>query len=107
MPQGLHQANPLVDVYQNGMYPIQGAPGLQGQAAFGDAHLAAHSLQPQSIDGYVLQGNPGHQGLSASHAHGGGFSAVSTYANVNPFGGAGMTGALNDPYQRSTFGYGM
>lgn len=106
IPQALHQPNPLGDVYgtQNGMYAMQGGPG---QGNFNASHLNAqlHGLQPQSIDGYVLQGNSSHgQGISPSHAHGSGFTGVSTFANVNAFGGAGT---LNDPYQRSTFGYGI
>lgn len=112
MPQGLHQANPLADVYgaQNGIYSLQGGPGLQGQGTFGQTHLTPqlHNLQPQSIDGYVLQGNSSHnQGLSPSHSHGGGFPGASTFANVSPFGGVGLAGSLNDPYQMSSFGYGM
>lgn len=99
MPQHQHQANHLADVYggQNGMYP---------QASYNQVHLASqlHAL-PQSIDGYILQGNSGHnQGISPSHSHGGGFNGAS-FANVSSFGGAGLPG---DPYQRSTFGgYGM
>jgi hypothetical protein len=105
MPQPLHQANPLADVYatSNGVYPIQ------NQASFGQAHMATsqlHGLQPQSIDGYVLQNNSSHnQGMSASHSHGGGFSGAS-FANVNHFGGAAGVSGMTDPYQRS-FGYGM
>lgn len=107
MPQPHHQPNPLADVYgpQNGLYSIPPT-----QASFGQPHLAAsqlHNLQPQSIEGYVLQGNSSHnQGISPSHSHGGGFSGAS-FANISPFGGAGLTGGLNDPYQRSNFGYGM
>lgn len=102
LPQGL--PNPLVDVYGtvNGLYPLP-----QTQATFGQLHPAAqmHNMQPQSIDGYVLQGNSSHnQGLTQSH--GNGFSGVS-FASINPFGGASLAGSLNDPYQRSTFGYGM
>jgi len=108
MPSSLHQPNPLADVYntQNGLYSMP-----QSQASFGQAHLAGsqlHALQPQSIDGYVLQGNSSHnQGLSSSQSHGAGFSGAS-FANVSPFAGAGLSGSLNDPYQqRSNFGYGM
>jgi hypothetical protein len=107
MPQGHPQANPLADVYgaQNSLYPMQ-----QNQPSFGQPHLTPqlHNLQPQSIDGYVLQGNSTHtQGLSPSHSHGGGFSGA--YANVNPFGGSRLiaAGSVNDPYQRPAFGYGM
>jgi hypothetical protein len=105
MPQPVHQSNPLTDVYatQNGVYSVQ------NQASFGQPHLAPpqlHSLQPQSIDGYVLQNNSSHnQNMSASHSHGAGFSGAS-FANVNPFGGTSGVSGINDPYQR-TFGYGM
>ncbi|KAF9456801.1 armadillo-type protein [Collybia nuda] len=102
VPQHQHHSNPLAEVYsgQNGLYP---------QASYNQVHLASqlHTL-PQSIDGYVLQGNSSHnQGISPSHSHGGGFSGAS-FANVSPFGGAGLPGSHGDPYQRSTFGgYGM
>ncbi|KAJ7596798.1 ARM repeat-containing protein [Mycena floridula] len=89
------QAAPLADVYssQNGLYSSQGS--------FGQAHMGSH-LQPQSIDGFVLQGNSSHsQALSPPHSHNSGFSNGSF---TNHFGGASL---LNDPYQRSAFGYGM
>jgi len=106
LPQTLHGTNPLTDVYgsQNGLYPIQQTPAT----AFGQAPLSSqlHGLQPQSIDGYVLQGNSSHN-LSSSHPHNNGFSGAS-FPTVNPFGGAaGLVNSLNDPYQRSAFGYGM
>lgn len=98
-----HQANPLPDVYatSNGIYPIQ------NQASFGQAHMTAHGLQPQSIDGYVLQNNSSHnQGIAASLSHGGGFSGAS-FANVNHFGGAAPISGMTDPYHQRSFGYGM
>lgn len=103
MPQGL-SANPLADVYgsSNALY------SLPGQGNFGQAHLNAqmHTLQPQSIDGYVLQGNSTHnQGVPQQHSHTPSFPTTS-FANLPGFGGA-LTGPLNDPYQRSAFGYGM
>jgi hypothetical protein len=129
LPAGLHQTNALGEVYgggQNGMYALQGGVGvgtaaaaaavLQGQGTFGPSHHhlsggPLHGLQPQSIDGYVLQGSSVHgqgggpgPGLSPSHAHGPGFGGVSSFGNVSGFGGGG---SLNDPYQRSSFGYGM
>lgn len=95
------QMSPLTDVYgaANGLYP------LPGQGSFGQAHLNAqmHSLQPQSIDGYVLQGNSSHNQLSQQHA--GSFQTPS-FTSLPGFGG-GLSGSLNDPYQRSAFGYGM
>ncbi|TFK76682.1 ARM repeat-containing protein [Pluteus cervinus] len=99
--QNLHGNNPLADVYgaQNGLYPIQ-----QPTAPFAQSHLSSplHGLQPQSIDGYVLQSNSSHN-LSS---HSNGFS-TSAFPTVNHFGAAGLTNTLNDPYQRSAFGYGM
>ncbi|KAF8060978.1 ARM repeat-containing protein [Lyophyllum atratum] len=104
MPPSPHQSNPLIDAYgaQNGIYSMP-----QAQASFGQAHLAGsliHGMQPQSIDGYVLQGNSSHnQGLSSTHSHGGGFSGASF---ASPFSSAGLSASLNDPYQqRSAFGY--
>ncbi|PPQ67410.1 hypothetical protein CVT25_005989 [Psilocybe cyanescens] len=103
IPQG-HAANPLADVYgsSNGLYSIP------GQGNFGQSHLNSqmHNLQPQSIDGYVLQGNSSHnQGLPQQHSHTGSFPAAS-FASLPAFGGA-LNGSINDPYQRSAFGYGM
>ena len=103
------QNGPMADVYgpQNGLYPA-GGHGLQSQGSFGPAHMAPHmhNLQPQSIDGYVLQGNSSHnQGMSHSPSHGNGFSG---FNNVSQFGGVALNaGSLNDPYHRSNFGYGM
>ncbi|KIK70359.1 hypothetical protein GYMLUDRAFT_89399 [Collybiopsis luxurians FD-317 M1] len=99
----LLQGNPLADVYgaQNGLY------SLQSQATYGQAPLASqiHTLQPQSIDGYVLQGGSGHsQGISPSHTSG--FSGAS-FAGIGPFGGSALHSTLSDPYQRTAFGYGM
>lgn len=111
MPQPVHQANPLADVYgvQNGMY--SSGHGIQGQGSFGQTHMAPqqlHTMQPQSVDGYVLQGNSGHnQGISPSHSHGNGFSGGFNHNNVGGFGVGITAGGLNDPYQRATFGYGM
>ncbi|KII86320.1 hypothetical protein PLICRDRAFT_164809 [Plicaturopsis crispa FD-325 SS-3] len=113
LPQaGLHSSNPLADVYgaQNGLYAL---PSVQ--QAFGQAHLGGgmHGMQPQSIDGYVLQGNSSHnQGISPSHSHapGGGFSngIGGGFANVGPFANGLAASSINDPYQRSSFaGYSM
>jgi hypothetical protein len=111
-PQALHQPNPLAEVYaaQNPIY-IPGGPQTQGSFVHGhgQGHLTPqmHNIPPQAIDGYVLQGAAGHtQGLSPTHTHGPGFSGVSGYANVSTFGGLGLAGTLNDPYQRTSFGYG-
>ncbi|KAF5338450.1 hypothetical protein D9758_012238 [Tetrapyrgos nigripes] len=101
LTQNLHSGNPLADVYggQNGLY------SLQPTASYGQGPLASQLIQPQSIDGYVLQGNSSHnQGVTP--AHGNGFSAAS-FGGVNHFGGSALHSSLNDPYQRSGFSYGM
>jgi hypothetical protein len=111
IPQAVHQSQ-LVDVYgaQNGLYPA-GGPGIQAQGSYNQGHIPPqlHNLQPQSIDGYVLQSNSGHnQGISPSHSHGNGFSGVSGFNSVSSFGNVGLSaGSLNDHYQRANFGYGM
>ncbi|KAF8633957.1 hypothetical protein AX15_001139 [Amanita polypyramis BW_CC] len=94
MSQAVPPHNPLADVYGNGLYTIP-----QGQTSFGQSHVGTglHGLQPQSIDGYVLQGNSTHQGLSPNSSYSRG-----SFSNVSPFGGAGLT---NDPYQSTAFGY--
>jgi len=96
LPQGL-LANSLADVYtgSNGIYPMQ-SQGNYGQSHLGNQML---SLQPQSIDGYVLQGNSSHNQGPANSFNAGSFT------NVPPFGA--LAGSVNDPYQRSMFGYGM
>ncbi|KAJ7480117.1 ARM repeat-containing protein [Mycena galericulata] len=102
-PQGRHMSSGL---HANGLTDIYGGQGgLYAQSSFGQTHMAPqhHSLQP-SIDGYVLQGNSSHIGLTSSH-HAGGLSGA-PFAGISPFGGAGLTSSLSDPYQRS-FGYGM
>jgi len=107
LPQssGRHlQGNPLADVYgsQNGLYSLQGSQGSYGQ---GPLASQLHSLQPQSIDGYVLQNTSSHnQGISPSHTNG--FSGAS-FGGIGHFGGSALHSTLNDPYQRTAFGYGM
>jgi len=97
--QPLPQLNPLADIYGNGVFAMP-----QNQASFGQPLVGSglHGLQPQSIDGYVLQSNSPHQGLSAPHS-----SPYSrgSFSNVSPFGSAGLATTLNDPYQRTAFGY--
>lgn len=93
-------ANHLADVYNtsNGLY------ALQGQTGFGQTPLNTqmHTLQPPSIDGYVLQRNSSHnQGLQQP-----GPFPHATFTAVPGFAGA-LNGSVNDPYHRSTFGYGM
>ncbi|KAJ3843525.1 ARM repeat-containing protein [Lentinula raphanica] len=103
MNSGRHLQNSLLaDVYgaQNGLY------SLQTQASYAQAPLASplHAL-PQSIDGYVLQSNSSHSpGLPSAHSNG--FSGAS-YAGLGHFAGSALPGTLNDPYQRTSFGYGM
>ncbi|KAI0719110.1 ARM repeat-containing protein [Cerioporus squamosus] len=93
------QAGALADAYtaQNGLYALQGGPGLHAPQL--------HGLQSHSIDSYVMQGSNNHSpGLTPPHSHAGAgaFSGVSSYGNVNSF----PVGVAADPYQR-TFGYGM
>jgi hypothetical protein len=104
VPQARHMASGL---HTNGLTDIYGGQGgLYAQSSFGQSHMAPqHHGLGQSIDGYVLQGNSSHIGLTSSH-HAGGLSGA-PFAGISPFGGAGLTASLSgDPYQRS-FGYGM
>ncbi|EJF58468.1 ARM repeat-containing protein [Dichomitus squalens] len=90
------QAGALADVYtaQNGLYGLQGGPGLHA------APLHA-GLQTHSIDSYVMQGSNNHSpGLTPPHTQAGVFSGVSSYGSAFPVGVA-------DPYQRQSFAYGM
>lgn len=99
LTQGL-QGN-LADIYGAGNN-VYGLP--QAQGGFNQAHLSTplHALQPQSIDGYVLQSTSSHN-PALTH----GFSGTS-FSNVSLFTGSELTPSLNlPPYQRSAFGYGM
>ncbi|KAH9955749.1 hypothetical protein BC827DRAFT_1158099 [Russula dissimulans] len=90
MPHGKHIQNKLQP--QNGLYSA-GLP-TQGQAALSQAGLRGHmhSLQPHTLDSYILQSN-------ASHApHQGVFSAFSGVSSS--FTSVGVTNSLADPYQR-------
>ncbi|KAJ7275587.1 armadillo-type protein [Mycena haematopus] len=104
VPQGRHMSSGL---HTNGLADIYGGQGgLYAQSSFGQTHMGQHHGLGQSIDGYVLQGNSSHIGLSSSH-HAGGLS-VAPFAGISPFGGAGLTTSISgDPYQRSFGGYGM
>ncbi|OSD05787.1 ARM repeat-containing protein [Trametes coccinea BRFM310] len=90
------QAGALADAYtaQNGLYALQGGPGM---------HAPLHGgIQSHAIDSYVMQGSNNHSpGLTPPHTHAGAFSGVSSYGNVNSF-----PVGVADPYQRS-FAYGM
>ncbi|KAH9850656.1 ARM repeat-containing protein [Lenzites betulinus] len=89
------QAGALADAYtaQNGLYALQGGPGMHAPLHGG---LQSHS---HSIDSYVLQGSNNHSpGLTPPQSQAG-FSGMSTYGGSFPVGVA-------DPYQRS-FAYGM
>lgn len=98
LAQGL-QGN-LSDVYGAGNN-VYGLP--QTQPGYTQAHLSTplHALQPQSIDGYVLQTTSSH---NPALAHG--FNGAS-FSNVSPFTKGIFTRSLNIPEQRSAFGYGM
>ncbi|KAI0662389.1 ARM repeat-containing protein [Cubamyces menziesii] len=89
------QAGALADAYTapNGLYALQGGPGM---------HAPLHGIQSHSIDSYVMQGSNNHSpGLTPPHTHAGAFSGVSSYGSVNSF-----PVGVADPYQRS-FAYGM
>ena len=123
--QGRHIGHPLYsnslsDMHSSARSPIYGmGPGAQNGISNGLHghgiqqplhHLhnqQLHSLQPQSIDSYVLQAGSGH-GLSS----GNGFAGVGGFSNgiqvSAPYASqVGLTSGLNDPYQRSSYGYGM
>ncbi|KAG7090722.1 hypothetical protein E1B28_009814 [Marasmius oreades] len=96
LSSGRHlQGNSVADVYsgQSSLYSLQNA------GTYGTPLSQLHSLQPQSIDNYVLQG-------SSSHSQNG-FTGNAPFGGVNHFSGAALHNALGDPYQRSAFGYGM
>ncbi|KAJ8521773.1 hypothetical protein ONZ45_g1585 [Pleurotus djamor] len=102
MPQAMH---PSAELYatQNGLYQMP----QNGAASYSPVHLTPqlHTLQAQGIDGYVLQGGSPHvTGMPAAHL-GGGFS--NSFAGVSPFAGVALAGPIADPYQRTSFGYGM
>lgn len=98
LPPNIPSGNHLTDVYgpRAGLYS-QGSYGLNPMAG------QLHNLGARSIDEYVLQSHSAHNtNLTPPHTHAGGYSG---YTNVSPFGNAGLTGSLNDPYQ--SYGYGM
>lgn len=96
------QPHSLAEVYSSpGLYGLQ-----NGQSSLHSQPM--HGLQQSSIDGYVLQNNSSHNhGLTPPHAHGHGGGFSNAFANVNSFPAVGLTSSLNDPYSRSSFGYGM
>ncbi|RXW18444.1 hypothetical protein EST38_g7413 [Candolleomyces aberdarensis] len=79
----------------------------QAQPGFGQSPLAPqlHGLQGQSIDSYILQNSAGHNPLLGP-THPNPFAGA-TFPNISPFAGVNLGGAMNDPYQRSGFAYGM
>lgn len=78
----------------------------QAQPNFGQSPIPPlHGLQGQSIDNYVLQNSPGHgPGMGPTHPNP---FAGASFPNVGPFAGAGLGGAMNDPYQRTGYAYGL
>lgn len=123
--QGRHIGHPVYsnsigDMHSSARSPIYGlSPGAQNGLGHANGlhshgiqqplhHLhnqPLHSLQPQSIDSYVLQSGHSH-GLGS----GNGFAGVGGFSNgiqvSAPYAGS-LTGGLSDPYQRTTYGYGM
>ncbi|KAJ8507226.1 hypothetical protein ONZ45_g10384 [Pleurotus djamor] len=93
MPQTMH---PSAELYatQNGFYQVP----QNGAASYSPVHLTPqlHTLQAQGINGYVY-----FTGMPAAHL--GGYS----FAGVSPFDGVALAVPIADPYQRTSFGYGM
>ncbi|KAJ4473896.1 ARM repeat-containing protein [Lentinula aciculospora] len=84
--------------------------GLHNQQAALHIQQPLHSLQPQTIDGYILQGGAGPSLGAATNGFGsvGGFNGSMQLPGVASYGGSvGLTGGISDPYQRSSYGYGM
>lgn len=117
--QSLHHqpSNQLSEIYNPpALYSLQNGSGLhpqsvthaQNQLHNQQLHGALHHHSP--IEGYVLQNNSSHAGLSNNHATGG-FPTTgpfSSLAGVGTFNNTMSLGtALNDPYQRTNFPYGM
>lgn len=104
----IHPSGQLNDVYggRGGPYGLSqtglGGASLQGGNAT-SLHMQQqiHGLQPQMMDSYVIPGGAG--------ANGHGLNGAGGFGNgITGYGGAvGLTSGLNDPYQRSSYGYGM
>ncbi|KAL5534613.1 hypothetical protein ACEPAG_1076 [Sanghuangporus baumii] len=113
----IHPSNQLADVYgaRSPMYGLgqsnAAATGLHGQQASLHLQQPIHSLQPQAIDGYVLQGGSGHTHALSSGTNGfgvGNFNGSIQLPGVASYGGSvGIANGINDPYQRATYGYSM
>ncbi|KAF5345840.1 hypothetical protein D9757_014065 [Collybiopsis confluens] len=93
-PGRVFQGNPLAGVYgiQNGLYSLH-------SQSYGQAPSASqmHSLQPQSINGYVLQGGSGHgHGVSPSYSRD--FSSAS-FTRIGHLGGSASHSTFSDAYQ--------
>ena len=97
----------------NDVYGARGSPYSLPQNGLGGASLHVsqaglhmqqplQTLQPQIMDSYVLQG-------AAAGANGHGLGGSGAFNNgMTGYGGSvGLAGGLNDPYQRSSYGYGM
>lgn len=109
----MHPSGQLNDVYGTRGSPYGlasnglGASGLHGPAGQAGGASGLHmqqpmQLQPQMMDSYVLQG-------AAPGTNGHGLSGTGGFGNgIAGYGGSvGLTNGLNDPYQRSSYGYGM
>lgn len=112
----MHPSSQLGDVYGTRSSTMYGlgqngiaAAGLQNQQAALHLQQPMHSLQPQTIDGYVLQGSAPGLGTGANGFGGvNGFNGGMQVPGVASYGGSvGLAGGLNDPYQRSSYGYSM
>ncbi|KAL5535159.1 hypothetical protein ACEPAF_3253 [Sanghuangporus sanghuang] len=113
----IHPSHQLADVYgtRSTMYGLgqsnATATGLHGQQASLHLQQPIHSLPPQAIDGYVLQGGSGHTHALSSGTNGfgvGNFNSSIQLPGVASYGGSvGIANGINDPYQRATYGYNM
>ena len=104
-----HGGGQLNDVYnaRGSMYGLSQAGGsLQSLHLHGGQQIPPSLQSHASIDSYVLQGSNSHSLTSTPN----GFSSVGGFSNGMPaaFGNSvGLTGGINDPYQRASYGYGM
>ena len=103
----IHPSGQLSDVYggRSGPYGLsQNGASLHGQAGGATGlHMQQqlHGLQPQMMDSYVLPAGASANGHNLGGAGGFG-NGISSYG-----GAVSLTSGLNDPYQRSSYGYGM
>ncbi|KAJ7724421.1 hypothetical protein B0H14DRAFT_2480521 [Mycena olivaceomarginata] len=90
VPQARHMAPGL---HTNGLTDMYGGQcGLYAQSSFGESHMAPqHHGLGQSIDGYMLQGNSSHIGLTAQPAP----HEADVHAHAGAGGGARAAGVAD------------